>query len=254
MSRFLIQEEGQAVKITIESEEEGKYNLVDVKFMHQFIDTLRALEREKRIRFVIIRGKGNFGAGADIRELKKASEDIEYATNFFHTMYEMFRVLFNFPKLIIANVEGIAYGASLELLLGFDFVIASENAKFAAPGGRIGVFPPVLVTIGKEILGWKAVREMAFLGKELTAKEAKEIGLVYEVADSFDDANYKLLQQLKQMAPTSLIQMRSLIYRKYDEELKYAFERLIEQVQTEDARNGIYAFLTRTKPNWAITP
>lgn len=167
-------------------------------------------------------------------------------------MYEMFRTLFNFPKPIIANVEGIAYGASLELLLGCDFVIASETAKFAAPGGKIGVFPPVLVTVGKEILGWKTVKEMALLGKELTAEKAKEVGLVYEVSDNFDEVNNRLIQGLKQMAPSSLTQMRSLIYKKYEEELKYAFDRLSEQVQTANAKNGVLAFLTRTKPDWSI--
>jgi len=252
MSQLLLQQEASVIKITIKSEEEGKYNLVDMKFMHNFIDTLRALEKEREIRFVILRGKGNFGAGADIKELKKATEDREHARNFFSTMYEMFRTLFNFPKPIIANVEGIAYGASLELLLGCDFVIASETAKFAAPGGKIGVFPPVLVTVGKEILGWKTVREMALLGKELTAKEAKEVGLVYEVSDDFDKVNNRLIQGLKQMAPSSLTQMRSLIYKKHEEELKYAFDKLSEQVQSANAKNGVIAFLTRTKPDWLI--
>jgi len=252
MSQLLLQEEEPVIKITIKSEEEGKYNLVDMKFMHNFIDTLRALQKEKKIRFVILRGKGNFGAGADIKELRKATDDREHTINFFSAMYEMFRTLFNFPKPIIANVEGIAYGASLELLLGCDFVIASETAKFAAPGGKIGVFPPVLVTVGKEILGWKTVKEMALLGKELTAEEAKEVGLVYEVSDNFDEANNRLIQGLKQMAPSSLTQMRSLIYKKYEEELKYAFDRLSEQVQTANAKNGILAFLTRTKPDWSI--
>jgi len=252
MSQFLLQEEEPVIKITIKSEEEGKYNLVDMKFMHNFIDTLRALEKEKKIRFVILRGKGNFGAGADIKELRKATEDRGHATNFFSTMHEMFRTLFNFSKPIIANVEGIAYGASLELLLGCDFVIASETAKFAAPGGKIGVFPPVLVTVGKEILGWKTVREMALLGKELTAEEAKEVGLVYEISDNFDEANNRLIQGLKQMSPSSLTQMRSLIYKKYEEELKYAFNRLSEQVQTANAKNGVLAFLSRTKPDWSI--
>ena len=252
MSRLSFQEEETVIKITIKSEEEGKYNLINMKFMHDFIDTLRALEKERRIRFVILRGEENFGAGVDIKELKKASEDREYAINFFSTMYEMYRTLFNFPKLIIANVEGVAYGASLELLLGCDLVIASETAKFASLAGKIGVFSPVLITIGKEILGWKTVKEMEFLGKELTAKEAKELGLVYEISNNFDEINNRLFQQLKQMAPTSLTQVRSLIYRKYEEELKLIFDRLVDQVQTENARNGIYAFLTKTKPYWTI--
>ena len=252
MTRLVLQEEESVIKITMESEEEGKYNLIDMKFMHDFIDTLRALEKERRIRFIILRGEGNFGAGADIKELKRASEDREYATNFFSTMHEMFMTLFNFPKPIIANVEGVAYGTSLELLLGCDFVIASETAKFASLAGKIGLFSPILIIIGKEILGWKTVKEMEFLGKELTAKEAKEARLVYEISNNFDEENNKLIQQLKQIAPTALAQMRSLIYRKYEEEIKYAFNRLVDQVQTEDARDGIYAFLTKTKPYWAI--
>lgn len=253
MSQLVLQEATPSVlKITIKSEEEGKYNLVNVKFMHNFIDILRQVDREKSIRFVILRGQGNFGAGADIKELRQAVENREHATNFFNVMYEMFRTIFNFSKPIIANVEGIAYGASMEILLGCDFVIASENARFAAPGGKIGVFPPVLVTVGKDILGWEVVRDMALLGKELTSKEGKEIGLVHEISDNFEETNQKIIQELRQMAPSSLTQMRQLIFRKYEEDLKYAFNRLAEQVQTEDAKNGILAFIGRTKPYWSI--
>ncbi|BFH73683.1 enoyl-CoA hydratase/isomerase family protein [Sulfurisphaera javensis] len=251
MTKILVQKEGYTAKMLI-SNEEGKYNLVNINFMHSLIDSLRLLDKDKEIRFVIIRGIKNFGAGADIGELRKASENREYATSFFSTMFEMFRTLLNFSKVLISNVEGIAYGASMEILLATDFVIASNNAKFAAPGGKIGVYPPVLITLGKYKLGWNTVFKMAFLGRELNANEAKEAGLVYEINDNFDEANLNLIKELKQMAPSSITVMRQHLYKKYEKEVEDAFSDLIDQVLTEDGRQGISAFLTKSKPKWSI--
>lgn len=252
MTEILLQEPSPELVKIVFSNKEGKYNLVDLKFMHDFIDTLKKLDREKKIRYVIIKGDKNFGAGADIAELKRASENREYASTFFSTMFEMYRTLFTFGKPIIANVEGIAYGASFEILLGVDFIVASPYARFGAPGGKIGVFPPVLITIGKEILGWSYVRKLAMLGEEISADEAYKIGLVYEVTDNFDESNLKLIQKLKQMAPSSLTTMRNIIFRNYEKDLEFAFSQLTDQVVTEEANVGIYAFLTKIKPRWSI--
>ncbi|MBB5252795.1 enoyl-CoA hydratase/isomerase family protein [Sulfurisphaera ohwakuensis] len=251
MTKVLVQKESDIGKILI-SNEEGKYNLVDIKFMHNLIDSLRMLDSNKEVRFVIIRGINNFGAGADIGELRRASDNREYATNFFSTMFEMFRTLLNLSKITIANVEGIAYGASMEILLATDFVIASKNSKFAVPGGKIGVFPPVMLTLGKYRLGWNNVLKMAFLGRELNAEEAKQIGLVYEITDNFEDTNANLIRELKQIAPSSLSMMRKILFTEHEKELEKAFQELIDQVLTEDARTGVISFLTKTKPKWAI--
>ena len=231
----------------------GKYNLVTKEFMYDLIDTLRKLDGDKSTRFVILTGANkNFGAGADVKELKMANENREYASGFFSTMFEMFKTLLNFSKPIISLVEGIAYGASLEILLVSDVVISSPYARFAAPGGKIGVFPPVLLTIGKDIIGFNNVIRLAFLGEELSADEAKQIGLVHYISDDLESEAKKVMDKMKEMSPTSLSNMRKILYNRYESELEFAFKRLTEQVLSQDATNGILAFLTKSKAPWAI--
>jgi len=229
----------------------GKYNVVNKEFMYDVIDTLRKLDSNKDVRFIVLTGANkNFGAGADIKELKSANENREYASNFFSTMLEMYRTIINFNKPVISIVEGIAYGASMEILLVSDIVIASSYARFAAPGAKIGVFPPVLVTIGKYVIGINNVIRIALLGEELSAEEAKQIGLVHFVSDNLEGEIQKVMDKLRLMAPSSLMNMRRLIFKKYESELKSAFKLLIDQVLTKDATNGILAFLTKTKAPW----
>jgi len=229
----------------------GKYNVVNEEFMYDMIDTLRELDSNKDVRFIVLTGANkNFGAGADIKELKSANENREYATNFFSTMSEMYRTIINLSKPVISIVEGIAYGASMEILLVSDIVIASPYARFAAPGAKIGVFPPVLVTIGKYVIGVNNVIRIALLGEELSAEEAKQIGLVHFVSDNLEGEIQKVMDKLRLMAPSSLMNMRRLIFKNYERELKSAFKLLIDQVLTQDATNGILAFLTKTKAPW----
>jgi len=231
-----------------------RYNLVNGKFMAEFIDTLDMLNKNQQIRFITVHGaKDNFGAGADINELFNATTSREQADWFFNTMKEVYIRLMTSDKFIIGFVRGVAYGAHLELLLTMDYVIASKDAKFAAPGGRIGVFPPVLVTMGPERIGWDATRRLAFLGETLDAEEALRVGLVDEVTEETDPmrAVDKVVRAVRQMAPTSVTKMRKILYARYGDLIERAFQSLKEQLMTLDARDGVTAFLMKTKPPWA---
>lgn len=141
----------------------------------------------------------------------------------------------------------------MELLLAMDYVIANKDAKFAAPGGRIGVFPPVLVTIGPERIGWDVTRRLAFLGETLNAEEALRVGLVDEVTEETDPmrAVDKVVRAVRQMAPTSVTRMRKILYARYGDLIERAFQSMKEQLMTLDAREGVTAFLMKTMPPWA---
>jgi len=231
-----------------------RYNLVNGRFMVEFIDALDKLNRNQQIRFITVHGaKDNFGAGADINELYNATASREHADWFINTMKEVYIRLMTSDKFIIGFVRGVAYGAHLELLLAMDYVIASKDAKFAAPGGRIGVFPPVLVTMGPERIGWGATRRLAFLGETLDAEEALRVGLVDEVTEETDPlkAVDKVVMAVRQMAPTSVIRMRKILHARYGDLIERAFQSLKEQLMTRDARDGVTAFLMKTKPPWA---
>jgi methylglutaconyl-CoA hydratase len=227
-----------------------KYNLVNMKFMVELLDTLSYVEKNRSYRFIIIRGdNGNFGAGADIKELLKASEDKEFAISFFNYMKSMYQKLININKITIAQVNGIAYGASLEMLLVMDFVISEPSSKFAAPGGKIGVFPPVLISIGPYIIGLQNVKRLAMLGEEIDAKEAKAIGLINSYGDIKEETN-KLISKLVSFSPTSLFTMKRLISSSMSSNLDNAFESIISQVSSDNAKEGISSFFAKIKPSW----
>ncbi|MGC9105376.1 MAG: enoyl-CoA hydratase/isomerase family protein [Thermoprotei archaeon] len=234
----------------------GTYNLVTSEFMVNFVDALTMLDRNPNVRFVVVHGAGdNLGAGADVNELYRAVNSKEFTDRFFNMMKEIYLKLFTVDKFVIGYARGVAYGASMEMLLAMDYVIAHKDSRFAAPGGRLGVYPPVLLTMGPERIGWAATRRMAFLGEVLNAEQAKQVGLVDEVTEETDPvkAVQGVVGKARQMAPSSIAKMRKHLYRRYYQLLEAAFEELKEQLMTRDTREGVTAFLTNTKPYWAVS-
>ncbi len=228
----------------------GKYNLFNIKFMTDMIDALSELENERTSRYLIIQGEGNFGTGADIGELKKANDDLEFARTFFSYMRQIYEKILQIPKIVIALPENIAYGASMEMLLVSDFVIAKPGTKFAAPGAKLGVFPPVLVSIGPHIIGYQNARRLALTGEEIDVEEAVKIGLVNYISEDPMKTAKVLMDKMSVMAPTSLMWMKKNINSHMSELLYDAFDDLVNQVQSENAKEGILAFISKNKPSW----
>ncbi|MUN28811.1 enoyl-CoA hydratase/isomerase family protein [Sulfuracidifex metallicus] len=231
-----------------------KYNLFNIKFMTDMIDTLSNLEEDRSSRYVLVQGEGNFGAGADITELKRANDDLEFARTFFNYMRQIYEKIISIQKIFIMLPENIAYGASMEMLLVSDFVISKVGTKFAAPGGKIGVFPPVLVSIGPHLIGFQNVRRLAILGEEIDADEAAKIGLVNYVSDDPMKTAKVLMDKISVMAPASIMWMKKNISWRLRESMYEAFDDLVNQVQSDTAKEGILAFISKNRPSWTTQP
>ncbi|AAK40415.1 enoyl-CoA hydratase/isomerase family protein [Saccharolobus solfataricus] len=229
---------------------DNRYNLFNVEFMTQMIDVLSAINENKGKRFLVIRGEDNFGAGADIRELIKASNDSEFAVTFFTYMREVFHKMLDLNKIVISQVKKIAYGASMELLLFSDYVISEKKAMFATPGVKIGVFPPVLSSVGHFILGYNNVKRIAMKGDVIDTNEAKSIGLVHIIDDDLDKATLDLIEELSTLAPSATLYIKRNMLRTFRNYIDKAFDDLIVQIQSEEAREGLLSFLNKTNPPW----
>lgn len=228
------------------------YNVMNIKFMTEFLDVLSQIEKEKNYRFIIIKGDKNFGIGADMKELNVATKDREFAVSFFTYMKDIYSRLINMDKIIIGQVEGIASGFHLELLLVMDFVLAKRDAKFAIPEGRIGIFPPVLLTLGPYIIGINNVRRLAMLGEEINAEEAERMGLITKAVDDIDLETQRLITRMSYIAPSSLTLMRRFIAKYLERNLDDVFKSLSLQVTSDEAREGINAYLSKLQPSWLI--
>jgi len=145
----------------------------------------------------------------------------------------------------------------MELATFCDFVIATESAQFGQPEIKLGCFPPVALLTLPELVGLRAALDLILTGRTLSATEARELGLVTRVVadDALAQAVNALLGELRALSPVALRLARRALWRSrqadFDADLA-AIEQfyLGELMQTEDAREGVLAFLEKRAPAW----
>jgi cyclohexa-1,5-dienecarbonyl-CoA hydratase len=161
------------------------------------------------------------------------------------------------PALSVASVQGAALGGGCELALYCDLVLASEKAKFGQPEIQVGVFPPIAALIFPRITGRKKALELILSGETINAPEALSLGLINKVVP-----NETLEQELEKFCGKFLSQsglvltltkkaFNAGLMDKQDQGLK-AIEKIYlqELMKTQDAEEGLKAFLEKRKPVW----
>ncbi len=129
-------------------------------------------------KLIIIYGDDRaFSAGDDIPSMYNLNNNDE-AHEFFTTLEKSIYSLINTEKPLIGSVNGIAYGGGCEILLLMDIVIATKESKFALPEARLGLIPPIALTVGYNVIGLKQLNRLALIGEAIDVFEAQRIGLV----------------------------------------------------------------------------
>jgi enoyl-CoA hydratase/carnithine racemase len=132
---------------------------------------------------VVVTGEGRaFSAGDDIGEMYGLSSPGE-AARFFSTLERAVSAMVSCRSPLVAAVNGLAVGGGAEILLLMDYVVASRSAWISFPEARIGLIPPILLTLGALQLGPRLARSLALSARRLTAEEAMSLGIVDEVVD-----------------------------------------------------------------------
>ena len=223
----------------------NKYNALNSELTDELIDALKQCDQSELIKCIVISGSENFCAGADINELM-SSPDFIRSWEFINTV----------KKPIIAAVSGIAFGGGNELLLMCDIILASKEAKFAQPEIRLGL---ICGGGGTQRLPWKIGKgmamEMCLTGDSITAKEAKDIGLINHCYDTGE-----LIKNALHLADRiSLNPMEAIISTK--KLIKDSSNNLADGLITEknefmrllrgaNGIEGMNAFLERRKPQF----
>jgi len=204
---------------------------------------------------IVLAGHGPvFSAGHDFADVVEA--DLMAVRSLLMTCTELMNLMQQVPQPVVARVHGLATAAGCQLVATADLAVASENAGFAAPGGRGGwFFHTPMVAIARNI-GRKRAMEMALSGDVVDAWTALEWGLVNRVvpADRLDDAVHDLLERVtlgsaesKGIGKQALYAQMGLDQTKaYD----YAIEVMAATSQLPDAQEGMRAFLDKRKPEW----
>jgi enoyl-CoA hydratase len=232
-----------------------KRNALNLEVRQELYNILKKLDLDKNIRAAIITGAGEaFVAGADIQAMKNYSVEQAIESSIQGNQVFSYIEKLRFP--VIAAINGWALGGGLELSLACDIRICSENAQFGQPEVKIGLLPGYGAGIRlPRIIGIARAKEMIYFGKIITAGEAEKIGLVTLVT-SPSELLVKAMELAQKLArgPASLSLAKQSISSAFDfglnEALELSSKLYGDAYKTNDAREGILAFLEKRKPEF----
>lgn len=234
-------------------------------FDEQLIADLQAacaeLDADASVRVVVLGGKGqHFSAGADLKWMRRASvyteqENLADARRF----AGMLRALSGLSKPTIARIQGAALGGGTGLAAACDMAVASTDALFATSEVKFGIIPAVISPYVLRAIGPRQALRYFQSGERFSARRAYEIGLVNEVCerDDLDATLAHLIEPLISGAPQAQQAAKDLIAaihgRPIDDDVSEATaQRIARQRATDEARDGIAAFLDKRTPSWLL--
>ena len=219
------------------------------KAMHEFDDN-------EDILVIIITGEGkSFVSGSDISKL--AQLDALQAREYSQIGQRVLSFIENMEKPVIAAVNGYALGSGCELAMACDIRIASEKAKFGQPEVKLGIIPGHAGTQRlARLVGISIAKELIFTGDIIDAQEALRIGLVNKVIEQeslLEEVN-NIANKIVAVGPTAVRLAKTVINRGIDTNLttasSYETEAFSVVFSTDEAKEGMNAFLEKRKPNW----
>ncbi|HWY69257.1 MAG TPA: enoyl-CoA hydratase/isomerase family protein [Terriglobales bacterium] len=230
----------------------GKQNVIDVQMMEELAQALADIESESDISTIILSGVGeHFSAGVDI-----PSHTPDKAGEMLGKFHEVIRRLVRTTKVTLAVVRGYCLGGGAELAMVCDIVVTAESAHWGFPEIQLGCYPPVAAAALAAIVGQKRAAELVLTGRTFYGKEAAQLGLANRaVSIKLAEAVLDYEQRLKVLSPTALAHAKRALYSWDAAHFEKGLARaediyLKELIQTEDAREGILAWMEKRKPQW----
>jgi len=232
-----------------------KRNTFNVPFAMELNSALLQLDNDDNIRVIIIKAAGkHFSTGISLDEFKKKTA-VEYR-EFIHLMDEHNHTISRMKKMVIASVKGYAVANGAGLAYASDFTIAAEDAKFGTTAINLGLIclgPAVPLS---RLVGRKKTLELILSGDIISAQEAERLGLVNHVVPSgeLEERTMEWAEKFAQKSPLALKIGKQGIYQMqdlpYHEAIDYMGELFASLCLTEDAQEGVRAFLEKRKPDW----
>jgi len=230
-------------------------NVLDIPTMEELNNALIAVKaRELEVRALVITAEGGkaFSAGVDVAD--HTEDKVEYMIEVFH------QIFYNMAQLqipTIAAVKGAALGGGCELAIFCDMIVASDRLKIGQPEIKVGVFPPLAAVVIPRLVPEKRAFELIAGGEVIRAEEALAIGLVNKIvpADSFDEEFGTFLRVYTTLSGAVLRSTKKAIRAARGLPFADALNKveriyLDELMITEDAREGLTAFLEKRAPVW----
>lgn len=230
-------------------------NALSAQMTNELLYALEDAATASEVRCTVLTGAGStFCAGADLGELSGDTSSLELSPKGGYD--DLLRLMMRTTKPIIARVNGHALGGGLGLVAASTLAIASTDAKLGAPEVRLGLFPFMIYAALERVMARRQLIELLVCGKRLSAEEAQAVGLVNRaVAPPDIDAAVRAMTDSINAASASAVKLGLSAVHEVDglsleDKLPVLARRLVECLATEDAREGLTAFLEKRSPLW----
>ena len=247
--------DGQVAEIVFASQ---PGNIITMRLIDKLSGALGSLggsgDENKRRKLIILCGKGShFSYGTSIEEHR-----VETVRDMLPRFHSLIGQVLSCKVPTLAKVTGFCLGGGFELALACSLIFCARDTKFGLPEIRLGVFPPVASILLASKTGATAARRMILTGETYTAKELQDLGIVNAVAEpaALDSKVSEFTRQhiLDKSASSLRLACEALgveLKRTYDTHIKALENLYLEKLMsTQDANEGIEAFLKKRAPNW----
>jgi enoyl-CoA hydratase/carnithine racemase len=252
-TNVLVDKQDHIGLITLNRPEE--MNTFNVPFARELNDALMEMDQDPEVRVVVIRAAGkHFSTGISLAEFKNKSNK-EYR-EFIRLMDEHNHTIAKMKKPVIASVKGYALANGAGLIFACDLAVAAEDVKMGTTAINVGLICTGPAVPLARSVGRKKTLEMVLTGDMITATEAERLGLVNKVvpADELEEATMELAGKLAAKSPLAMQIGKTAIYAMqdigYHQSIDYLSELFAALCSTEDAEEGVRAFLEKRKPSW----
>jgi enoyl-CoA hydratase/carnithine racemase len=248
----LIERSGEFATITMNRPQ--RRNALSLPHMQELIAAFTEVGSSTALGVVLAGNGPVFSAGHDFADVADAG--LSAVRSLLLTCTELMTLIQQVPQPVVARVHGLATAAGCQLVASADLAVASEDAGFAAPGGKGGWFCHTpMVAIARNV-GRKRAAEMALSGDVIDARTALDWGLVNRVvpAAQLDSATADVLERVTRGSAESKGIGKQALYAQIDldqpKAYAYAIEVMAATSQLPDAREAMHAFLDKRKPQW----
>jgi cyclohexa-1,5-dienecarbonyl-CoA hydratase len=228
-------------------------NVLNIEMMDEIDDTLEDWLENRGLKVVLFDADGKcFSAGVDVGE-----HTGDLAPKMIESFHGMFRLMDRLGAVTVSSVYGSCLGGGCELAIFCDLVIADESAKFGQPEIQVGVLPPIAAQIMPRIIGRKAAMDLILSGRIISAQEAHSMGLINKVVAKGDLARetQDFLKPYLSLSAEVLRITKKTVKAGLMDDLEPSLKAiediyLNELMKTNDAQEGLKAFLEKRSPEW----
>lgn len=231
-------------------------NALSLELMLDLIASLEEIGRTRETRAVILAAAGKvFCSGHDLAQM--SGRDINQYREIFDVCTRLMQTIQAIPQPVIAEVQGIATAAGCQLVATCDLAIAAEEAAFATPGVKIGLFCTTPMVALTRAIGRKRAMQMLLTGEMVPARAAAEWGLINQAVPAADlqSVTRGLAEKVASASPLVLAMGKQAFYTQIDldqpKAYAYAKEVMSMNALAADAQEGIGAFLGKRTPCWS---